>query len=254
MLSMLMVLLAMSACLPGQTEGLQLNGGTGAQADYEAEDLTAPELGGDIASKTPEVVVEDIAAMDAQVLQAALPDDPRVRRLMQEIAFQHNIANYSEVVSLYEKLLALDPENDSIKMQLGTAYAQTQDYDKALEILTALLEQYPYNVVLLNNTAYIYAAATDLRLRDGYKAMRLARKALLFAPNSPEVWDTLSQAYFVQGKFDKAIRAAEMSIRSGLIAEYDNRRLQRLIEQLRKSQTAAMTQSLWDGDLQQKED
>jgi len=173
-----------------------------------------------------------------------LADDPAIRRLMEEVIFQQRIENFAEVIRLLHRILELSPDEPATMLQLGTTYAQAGEPRKAIETLQALLERDPYHYAVLNNLAYVYATTPDLQVRDGHKAMTLARRALVSAPGDHHVWNTLSESYFIQEEYDKAAAAAEMALRLARAAGLQGSPLNRIGEQLDKCRQAALTKRL----------
>ena len=69
----------------------------------------------------------------------------------------------------------------------------------------ALLAE-PASFSRLNNLAWFYATAKDSRLRDAAKALDYAQRAVALTHEKiPELLDTLAEAYFMNGDYDRAI-------------------------------------------------
>jgi len=136
---------------------------------------------------------------------------------------------WSQAVQKFEEALRLDPDNEMAKFGLGTAYIKTEQYDKALSMLSPLLKQFPSNPALLNNVAWVYATSKDPKVRNIDLAISYARDALLIAPNDPNIWSTMAETYYASGQFDKALRYARVAIQ---IAGSDGRGIPNELERL----------------------
>jgi len=64
-----------------------------------------------------------------------------------------------------------------------------------------------------NNLAWLLATCPDASLRDGSRAVELARKAEQLAGSShPEIFDTLAAAYAEAGQFSEAMETAKKAL------------------------------------------
>lgn len=79
-----------------------------------------------------------------------------------------------------------------------------QDYDHAIALD-------PDFALALNSAAWLLAAAPDAALRDGVRAIRMAKRALRLVAY-PAHRDTLAAAYAAAGRFDDAIGMQETAI------------------------------------------
>jgi cytochrome c-type biogenesis protein CcmH/NrfG len=133
-------------------------------------------------------------------------------------------------LGIFTKVLQKDPTNRRARFGLSTALIQAEKYKEAMAILEAMIKEVPQDYVTKNNLAWVYATATDLKVRDGKRAVELAQEALMICPTDCHVWSTLSEAYFICGRYDKALRNAEHALRVGrdtnadakLLTEYQN--------------------------------
>lgn len=157
-----------------------------------------------------------------------------------------NDNNFEAAINAYERVLELDPENEQARYIISHAYISAKQYEQAEVLLKQLIEENPENFQMLNNLAWLYATAENPRIRDGNKAIELAQKAMVLAPNDHHVWSTLSEAYYVSGDYEKAYRAithmAQLAARYGkglseeAVEDYN--------EQIRKCKRALDTQKM----------
>jgi tetratricopeptide (TPR) repeat protein len=117
---------------------------------------------------------------------------------------------YEEAEQAYLRALEGDPENPDIRFRLSTLYIMMERYRAAAEILESLAEKYPDSPAIRNNLAWIYATGGEMR--NGTLALRQAREAVLIDPYAASVWNTLAEAYYASGQYDKALRSADQAI------------------------------------------
>jgi predicted Zn-dependent protease len=117
---------------------------------------------------------------------------------------------YAEAERAYLRALANDPGNPDIRFRLSTLYVTMKRYKEAAAILNTLAAEFPGNPMTHNNLAWIYATGGEMK--NGKLALRHAREAILSAPTQPSLWNTLAEAYYVFGQYDKALLASECAI------------------------------------------
>jgi tetratricopeptide (TPR) repeat protein len=84
------------------------------------------------------------------------------------------------------------------------------EFAAAITQFQKILELDPRHVAAQNNLAWLLATCPEASLRDGKRAVGLARQAEeLSGGKSPEILDTLAVAYAEAGDFDNAIAAAK---------------------------------------------
>jgi len=117
---------------------------------------------------------------------------------------------YAEAERAYIRALEGAPGNPDIRFRLGTLYIQMARYKDAVRMLEALVKEFPDSPMVQNNLAWVYATGGEVK--NGKLALRYAREALLTVPFASSAWNTLAEAYYVSGEYDKALRASEYSI------------------------------------------
>lgn len=117
---------------------------------------------------------------------------------------------YAEAERAYVRALESSPGNPDIRFRLGTLYIQMARYKDAVRLLEALVKEYPDSPMVQNNLAWVYATGGEMK--NGQLALRYAREALLTVPFASSAWNTLAEAYYVSGQYDKALRASETSL------------------------------------------
>ena len=147
-------------------------------------------------------------------------------------------------IGIFTKLLQKDPANRRARFGLSTALIQAEKYKEALAILEDMVKEVPRDYVTKNNLAWIYATANDLSVRDGKRAVQLAQEALLLNPTDCHVWSTLSEAYFICGRYDKAMRDAEHALRLGQDTNADAKLLEQYQLQVERCRKAAESMAI----------
>jgi len=88
---------------------------------------------------------------------------------------------------------------------LAFALAQTGDSAQAAAVLTRAAAAQPDNINLKHNLARLLATSDDPRVRDGARAVDLAREVCRrTGDRDPRALDTLAAAYAAVGRFDEA--------------------------------------------------
>ena len=116
-------------------------------------------------------------------------------------------------LQLLRKARKANPHNRRCRFGMASALIQLEKYEIAIKILERLQAEFPYDYSVINNLAWIYATVKDRSIRDGARAIRLAQDGVLLAPASYQLWNTLSESYYVTGNYVKAQRAAEEAYR-----------------------------------------
>ncbi len=110
-------------------------------------------------------------------------------------------------------LLRHQPDHFSTRFGFGTVLIKQHKYEEAIEVLESLLDDHPEAHAVMNNLAWLYATATDVAFRDGTRAIKLAQEAVFLQPRNYHVWNTLAEAHYISGEYDRAARAAEEALR-----------------------------------------
>ena len=117
---------------------------------------------------------------------------------------------YEEAEKAYLGALEVDPENEGLLFRLGTLYVSMKRYKDAATIFKGLTERFPENPLAHNNLAWCYA--TGAGIKNVKLALRHAREAILSSPTAPSVWNTLAEAYYLAGDYEKAHRSAQYAL------------------------------------------
>lgn len=157
-------------------------------------------------------------------------------------AMQANKLQEAEV--LFSEAIRLNPHSKQARFGLGTLYIKSGHYHAAVEIMEPLVTEFPNDYLIMNNLAWLYASSSDLSIRNGARAKELAQQALLVQPQDYHVWSTLSEAHFVSGDYDKALRAAQEAERLSREAKAPPERIEEYVQQVKKARRAATAFSI----------
>lgn len=149
-----------------------------------------------------------------------------------------------EAVPLFKQVLKEDKNHRRALFGLGTCYVELRQYREARIVLERMIELYPDAFEAMNNLGWMYATSSDPAYRDGRKAVEYAQKAILLAPKSFEIWNTLSESYFIAGEYEKAQRAAAEAVRLSKENQAPERVVREYERQFEKCRRAADAMSL----------
>jgi tetratricopeptide (TPR) repeat protein len=115
-----------------------------------------------------------------------------------------------DAISQFEKCLLIDPQNAPAHGNLGDLFLKKGRVADSVEHYQAALDLQPANPAILNDLAWIRAANSDARFRDGTEAVHLAERACQITEYKvPIILNTLAAAYAEAGRFDEAAATAE---------------------------------------------
>lgn len=153
-------------------------------------------------------VVLDRQGLDQRAIteySAALSRDPtNVQALVYLADAKMRLGQIEDAIKLYRT--AADQAPDSVRMQWSLAMANVRGghYGEARKILEAALKAQPTNPECINSLARILASTPDNSVRDGPRALTLA-KTLFEATKNPDVGQTYAMALAESGDFDHAV-------------------------------------------------
>ncbi len=116
--------------------------------------------------------------------------------------------SYGEAAAEFREVRRLDPGNPAAWLGESTALVLWGREAEAVASLGEGLAALPGDARLAGGLARLLAAAADPALRDGERALKLARTAFEQAP-SLELAETLAMAFATLGRFDQAVRWQE---------------------------------------------
>jgi tetratricopeptide (TPR) repeat protein len=118
-----------------------------------------------------------------------------------------------EAIAQCREALSLAPQSTEVSTTLGNALLRKGQVSEAITYYERSLEIDRGSVTALNNLAWVLSTCPDGSLRNGPRAIELAKKAVEFsAPQNPTFMRTLAAAYAESGRFNDAIELAEQAL------------------------------------------
>ena len=149
---------------------------------------------------------EGIAALRKAV--AIAPDYyPAWQTLAENFA---NLGRHDEAIQCYEILLQQPATASEATQMLGYLYYVKRQPLKALQYWTSFLDSNPDSLPVLTMTAWLLATDPDAAVRNGGKAVALAKRAIKISQGrSSPVLVALAAAYAETGDFTLAVQTIE---------------------------------------------
>ncbi|MGD0813249.1 MAG: tetratricopeptide repeat protein [Verrucomicrobiota bacterium] len=118
-----------------------------------------------------------------------------------------------DAITHYEQALEINPGYGKASSNLATALLQQGRVAEAIARLQLALKVGPTDPSIQNNLAWLLATCPDASLRDGPKALRLARQANeLTGGKNPVFLHTLAAAFAETGQFTEAAQYAQKGL------------------------------------------
>ena len=118
-----------------------------------------------------------------------------------------------EAISQYQMALQIQPACAETHYDLGIVLLKKGRVSEAINQYLQALQIEPASAKVQNNLAWVLATCPDVSLRNGKKAVELARQANEFAGGAdPSILDTLAAALAEAGKFSDATHTAQKAL------------------------------------------
>lgn len=194
--------------------------------------------------RTPEPVVE----LEAETALSSASDvqlDPEMSALLRAQDYL-KAGRRVEALTELRAILKRDVHHVGALTLVATTLAELGRQRDAIQLFEKLSVEHAQDYAVLNNLAWLQATAMEPAMRNPERAIHLARRALLLAPSSYSVWSTMSEAYYRNGQYDKAYRAAQQAMLLAQEQKAEGVRLAAYDEQLKKCREAVHAFSLLD--------
>jgi tetratricopeptide (TPR) repeat protein len=154
------------------------------------------------------------AIEDLKLLVKAIPDSVELH--MQLALFYTANKQTDQAVAAYDEILEKDKENWLAYRGRADAYLNVGKHAEAVADYDAALKLQPKNSGLLNNLAWVLATSPDDKIRDGKRAIELAKQGCEVTEyKQAHVLSTLAAAYAESGNFDEAVKWSKKAVESG---------------------------------------
>jgi len=151
------------------------------------------------------ILVVASTALDAQEVAT-------VEALLSEGTAHLMAARRTEAIVSFQAALKRDKSNRQALFGLGTTYIELEQFEKGLDVLEPLLEEGDQDPLVLNNVAWALIRVQAPERRDPRRARDLAQRAVMQLPNEHNVWGTLTEAYYENREFERAVSSARIAL------------------------------------------
>lgn len=156
----------------------------------------------------------DQALTELSILRQVMPDNAEL--LLQIGALYQATKQHAQAVKTYDHLLLKDPQlaagfrgRGDAHLNLGHQTEAIADYEEALKLE-------PKNSGVLNNLAWVLATSTEDKLRNGKRAVELAKEACEVTQyKQAHILSTLAAGYAESGDFESAVTWSQKAVELG---------------------------------------
>jgi Tfp pilus assembly protein PilF len=119
-----------------------------------------------------------------------------------------------EAITQYQEALRIKPDSAGTHYNLGNALLQKGNVSEAIAHFQQAVQIGPADPAAQNNLAWLLAACPEASLRNGARAVELARQAnALTGGKNPIILHTLAAACAEAGRFSEAVETAQRALR-----------------------------------------
>lgn len=156
----------------------------------------------------------DRALSDLNLLRRAMPDN--VDLLLQIAALHQASHQPAKAIATYDMVLVTDADNINAYRGRADSYLSQGKQAEALADYQKANEIDPKNSGVLNNLAWVLATSTDDKLRDGKRAIELAKQACEVTEyKQAHILSTLAAGYAESGDFGSAVDWSKKAVALG---------------------------------------
>jgi len=120
---------------------------------------------------------------------------------LKDAHFSRRNLDYPEIIDVVDKVInpfyTVHRFNNPLRGYTGYAHVILGEYPKAIEDFEKALEEFPYNVKVLNNLAFAYSQVNNYD-----KAIACYKKSLMIFPDDEDVQIALADVYYMMGDFE----------------------------------------------------
>jgi tetratricopeptide (TPR) repeat protein len=153
----------------------------------------------------------DRALRDGEEAVRMNPDSPAWKNNRGEVFIKRK--EYDKAIAEFSDLLTNNPGYFFALYNRSEAYVRSRQFDKALMDIQQALQNESKVPGLHMNLARILSSSPDPKLRNGTKAVEVAKKAVeMLKYRDGRYLDTLAAAHAEAGEFDKAVEVQQKAI------------------------------------------
>jgi Flp pilus assembly protein TadD len=152
----------------------------------------------------------DAAAIE-QYAKATRLDPANIPALVYQADALMRTGYATKAVPLYRDAAAKSPGSSRMEMSLAMALVRSGDLAQARDVLESAAKAQQDNYAIANALARLLATAPNVSLRNGARALELARK-VFEATRSPEVGQTYAMALAETGNFTEAVKLQQETL------------------------------------------
>jgi tetratricopeptide (TPR) repeat protein len=147
-----------------------------------------------------------------QYARQALQTDPTLMDVHRINAYvQETLGNYGEAIREYKKAVEITPNLTFLYISIGTNYRTLKQYELALEYY-AKAANINEQLGVKDPIPYLAIGKTYSQMGEFFIASRNVQKALIFNPNSPDVYGQLGVIFFKARNYESAIPALKCAV------------------------------------------
>lgn len=155
-----------------------------------------------------QISIHQDAKAEQSLKRAIVLNDKRDSYYFELGALQERLGNTDEAIKNMKKVIELNPEHSNAHNFLGYIYSlRGEKLNEAVEHLEKALEVQPQNGYFLDSLGWIY-----FKKGEPEKAIVEMKKAMIYTPPDPVLYDHLGEIYFALKNYEEAHKAWKASL------------------------------------------